>query len=83
MIVDITGTILIPGNDGKDCPGNGCIPGVECCCNECDYMLCCIDPNWYVCCPDCTEWECPRKDEPVSAHSPLDCVPKPGESPTG
>lgn len=39
MIVDTTGTILIPGNLGKDCPGNGqhCddsgIP-IECCYDE-------------------------------------------------
>ncbi len=39
MIIDITGTILIPGNEGKDCPGNG-FHEAECCCNECDYMMC-------------------------------------------
>ena len=26
MIIDITGTILIPGNQGKDCPGTENIP---------------------------------------------------------
>ena len=42
MIIDISGTVLIPGNKGMDCPGNGLNPDVECCCNECDYMLCCF-----------------------------------------
>ena len=23
MIIDVTGIILVPGNDGIDCPGNG------------------------------------------------------------
>ena len=42
MIVDVTGTILIPGNEGKDCPANGTDPNVECCCEECDYLWCCL-----------------------------------------
>ena len=48
MMIDITGTKLVPGNGGKDCPGNGehydetgqCI---ECCCDECDYFLDCME----------------------------------------
>ena len=32
MIVDITGIILIPGNGGKDCPGNG--EAGDCCCDD-------------------------------------------------
>ena len=43
MYIDITGIILIPGNHGSDCPGNGTVPGVECCCDECDFFLCCWD----------------------------------------
>ena len=39
MIVDVTGVVLIPGNQGRDCPGNGNQPNIECCCDECDYML--------------------------------------------
>ena len=44
MIVDITGTILTPGNHGKNCAGYGeHIDGngklIECCCEECDYFL--------------------------------------------
>ena len=36
MIVDITGIILLPGNGGLDCLGNG--ENGECCCEECDYI---------------------------------------------
>ena len=42
MIIDITGVILIPGNLGKDCPGNGVHKETECCCDECDYYLYCF-----------------------------------------
>jgi hypothetical protein len=42
MYVDITGIILIPGNHGSDCPGNGTVPDLECCCDECDYCLLCF-----------------------------------------
>ena len=43
MILDITGIILLPGNGGGDCPGNG--QSGECCCDECDYYLTCF-PDW-------------------------------------
>ena len=43
MPIDVTGVELRPGNGGKDCPGNGEDPQIECCCDECDYMLDCID----------------------------------------
>lgn len=43
MVIDITGTILTPGNLGKDCMGNRQHPETECCCEECDYMLCCLE----------------------------------------
>ena len=43
MIVDVTGVPLIPGNGGKDCPGNGKNPEYECCCDECDYMMVCFE----------------------------------------
>lgn len=60
MIIDITGTVLVPGNYGKDCPGNGEVPGVECCCNECDYMICCFGPYDSNKCKNCTNKDCPR-----------------------
>lgn len=43
MLLDVTGTPLVPGNEGKDCPGNGTDPRYECCCDECDYMLDCFE----------------------------------------
>ena len=61
MLIDITGTELTPGNLGKDCLGNGTYKGQECCCDECDYMLCCIDENWKKACISCKEMNCPRK----------------------
>ena len=46
-IIDITGIELTPGNEGKDCKGNGTQfdehgNPLECCCNECDYMMICF-----------------------------------------
>ena len=57
MIVDITGVVLLPGNRGKDCPGNG--KQNECCCDECDYMLCCFG-NTELSCESCHDQDCPR-----------------------
>ena len=57
MIADITGVVLLPGNNGEDCPGNG-LSG-ECCCDECDYMLFCfgiVQPS----CESCCDQACPR-----------------------
>ena len=42
-----TGMLLKPGFLGKDCPGNGMQPGVECCCDECDHFLTCF-PEWCI-----------------------------------
>lgn len=47
MIIDITGTILTPGNHGKNCAGDGGHIDengklIECCCDECDYFLECF-----------------------------------------
>ena len=30
---------LVPGNEGRNCPGNGT------CCDECDYLICCTNYN--------------------------------------
>ncbi len=57
MIIDITGTHLIPGNGGRDCPGNGLHPGIECCCEECDYLICCTGE---VMCSICRDNRCPN-----------------------
>ena len=60
MLMDITGTILFPGNAGKDCPGNGEAAEVECCCDECDYLICCtVDPGMERC-KECGNADCPR-----------------------
>ena len=61
MIIDITGTVLIPGNLGRDCPGNGSNDDVECCCDECDYMLCCLPTHDRAECLACKEEDCPRR----------------------
>ena len=63
MIIDVTGTILTPGNHGKDCLGNGEHEGEICCCDECDFMLCCF-PEYAknpTSCEECKHLECPRK----------------------
>lgn len=65
MLIDITGTILIPGNRGIDCPGNGSHldeagKEVECCCDECDYMQCCTDAHDRIQCRNCTQAKCPN-----------------------
>ena len=58
MILDVTGTILIPGNGGRECPGNG--EYGECCCDECDYFLCCFEDTQEQRCTDCEDHSCPH-----------------------
>ena len=60
MIMDVTGIVLIPGNFGEDCPGNGETTEMECCCDECDYMICCILDRWMERCKECGNTDCPR-----------------------
>lgn len=68
MIIDVTGTILTPGNHGKDCLGNGehfdedGYP-YDLCCDECDYMMCCFCDNWEEKCKKCQKAECPRNSK--------------------
>ncbi|MBP3447951.1 MAG: hypothetical protein J6K51_02890 [Clostridia bacterium] len=59
MIIDITEIELIPGNGGKDCPGNG-ENGNECCCDECNYMCCCFELREKHDCNECVLLKCPR-----------------------
>ncbi len=64
IYVDITGVILTPGNCGKDCRGNGkhtTIFGeeIECCCDECAYMMDCLFNPSYDKCSKCREEDCP------------------------
>ena len=47
MFTDITGIPLVPGNGGRHCPGNGTTldssgAPIECCCDQCDYILLCF-----------------------------------------
>ena len=58
MIVDVTGIELIPGNSGLDCPGNR--KHGECCCDECEYMMCCFTPHLLPPCRLCRDPDCPR-----------------------
>ena len=62
MIVDVTGIILTPGKGGAECAGNGsCLDGcgqvIQCCCDECDYLLCCVEGTD---CEHCQDAYCPR-----------------------
>lgn len=50
MLADVTGIILTPGEEGKNCLGNGEKRDengnlIECCCEECDCYLTCF-PNF-------------------------------------
>lgn len=50
MLADVTGIILTPGEEGKNCLGNGERRDengnlIECCCEECDCYLTCF-PNF-------------------------------------
>ena len=60
MIVDITGIELTPGNKGEYCLGNGQTEGIECCCDECDYMVCCLDTFTGEMCKQCKDIDCPH-----------------------
>lgn len=60
MITDVTGIVLTPGNLGRDCLGNGEHANIECCCNECDYMLCCLDDQPSANCQTCKDMDCPH-----------------------
>ncbi len=65
MIIDVSGTILIPGNNGKDCPGNGEHFNengelIEICCDECGYYMCCLDEHISKECLVCSDERCPH-----------------------
>ncbi len=67
MIIDITGVELTPGFNGEDCLGNGLHYGIECCCDECNYMICCLETWSPEMCKECCDKDCPKspfnKDE--------------------
>ena len=65
MIIDATGIELTPGKFGEYCLGNGKHIGedgnvIECCCDECNYLLCCIDENFSQICKQCRDSDCAR-----------------------
>ncbi len=60
MIIDITGVELTPGMKGEFCNENGLHEGIECCCDECDYMLCCLETADDNMCEGCFDSDCPR-----------------------
>ncbi len=69
MIIDVTGIELTPGNDGKDCLGNGSHYDengelIECCCDKCEFLLCCVseyhNPEH---CESCYYTECKYRDK--------------------
>ncbi len=54
MIIDITGIVLTPGNNGEKCLGNGKHfnkdgSPIESCCDECDYAICCLKGKCKLC----------------------------------
>lgn len=60
-IIDTTGTLLTPGNNGKDCTGNiEYNPLSEICCDECDYMMCCLPEHNSNECKNCLDSMCPH-----------------------
>lgn len=36
---------LTPSYHGRDCLGNGSHTDIECCCDECDYLMVCYPPD--------------------------------------
>lgn len=65
MIVEENEMKLFPGNEGKDCPGNGTNVDkngkIICLCDECDYMMCCFPEYGGEECEICPDNECTRK----------------------
>ena len=72
MIIDISGIVLTPGNWGRDCLGNGEHVGIECCCDECDYMLCCLEDLDPAQCQTCNDKFCPRSQAVTEAIKTTD-----------
>ena len=60
MMIDITGIELTPGDRGENCLGNGLHEGYECCCDECNYMMCCLPTHTKEKCLVCRETICPH-----------------------
>lgn len=57
-----------PGNEGKDCLGNGLHTDefgdiIECCCDECNYLICCTNFGGFPECDICEDEKCPRVNQ--------------------
>lgn len=68
---------LKPGNLGRDCLYNGEHLNkrgklIECCCDECDYMLCCIKENSEDECLKYTDYNCNSNKNNTANHSFFD-----------
>ncbi len=56
---------ILPGNLGRDCPGNGMHHNGRkgkfwCLCEECDYMMCCLEEHDEKECETCMDEQCVR-----------------------
>ena len=60
IIIDAIGIQLIPGNCGNECPGSWELTGLDCCCDECDYMKCCLETHNMADCLTCRDPDCPH-----------------------
>ena len=57
------GLFVIPGNGGRDCPGNGTLTiggKTLCLCDECGWFLCCEEDKDPDDCLTCRDAGCPR-----------------------
>ncbi len=67
MIIDCTGVVLTPGNNGEGCLGDGEHYDengelIEICCENCDYFLCRYPDERIIkiSCKDCVDTNCPN-----------------------
>ena len=70
MIIDVTGIVLTPKSehclgDGRHFDENGLL--IECCCDECDYLMCCTGIFLTMQCEDCKDADCPHAGKPFKA----------------
>ncbi|MBO7148685.1 MAG: hypothetical protein J6V93_02405 [Clostridia bacterium] len=68
MLLDYSGIILNQGYGGKNCRGNGEHYNddgmlIDCCCDECDYLMCCLKIQGYGDCKRCKDTVCPSSPE--------------------
>ena len=59
---------LTPGNFGRDCLYNGMNFDnkgriIECCCDECDFLICCVENIRDEDCLGCVTAKCPNRQK--------------------